>query len=826
MEFLSQPKTCALIYPDKAEQRGNPTDLCRFRLLCWVSSRIRPSICTLMTDEASTKTIQSQLKELLPPDYGENWRKYHPSNDALMYSRFDCLRRCKKGRISKEKRSSLRNFSQFQIAGASSKRFRSFEGPARAFKNYANSFEGKHIVLSQGLADSQLVDPSLLLLDGSSLSSHWSNEPNSSYMKCETQIRNHSSYPGTSKPDISALTFISSTNSTLLFNAPNTIPSNPSSITPKSLFKQNDLSENQNLIPEEVLDGEGTLQESDRSASSHGELSKRSTTFDILRRRMTEKSYPESYLKHVSAVYRWSSSNSWRSSLTSISSYASSLPPKIPPEATNTMVGEPSKETATGQSPRPSRKFRIRHLFQSAELSSDEQKIWNELVDEKRLDPESVSRPSYPPASLLNRYCCSNNNKASSAALHSSAICEVCGFSPEHRRANKVSDTYYINLSRINQLDFYGNTPLHCAAASVEGDEFWKLRRLVQAGAHVSICNTFGETFLHVLCNRPGAYKTSDILALLEDLSKVNFPFSKQDYHGRTFLHNYFRGRKCPWDLPFSKSFLSKLFSVTKSNLEIRDNSGEDLRTTILKEAMAPETNDFISRKVLEKLLSSFCPSGNQSIRYLSLLARIKTEEEFESWLEESVGRYSRPITWIDDAGDTLLTGILKARRSSIAKDIVEDLSLGAIVHRVLDKGADIHMRDRNGDTALAIAARRGFRPVVMLLLKEGANVHSRDYQGFAILSQVERHMTLAGGDGKLWSMIWSCHIALVDAGAKSDPSDEDEWMLSLAERQDIQNRRQILTRNETEAAFVEPDESEMWYFSPSTLKNGFWCPS
>lgn len=776
-------------------------------------------------DEASTKTIQSQLKELLPSDYSENWRKYHPSNDASMHLRFDCLRRCKKGRISKEKRSSLRDFSQFQITGASSKLYRSFEGPAHAFKNYANSSEGKHVVLSQGLVDSQLVNPSLLLLDGSSLSSDWSDESDTSYMKSQTQTRNRSSNSGTSRPNIPAPTFISPTSSTLPFNNPNIISSNSWSTASKSFFQQNDLSEHQNPIPEETLDGEGTLQEPEQNTISHDELSKRSTTFHNIRRRLADKSYPESYLKHVSAVYRWSSSNSWRSSLTSISSYASSSLPKLPPEATNIMVGQPNKNTATEQPPRTSRKFRIRQLFQSSELTSDEQKIWNELVDEKRLDPESVSRPSYAPASLLNRYCCGNNSNASNAVFHSSVICEVCGFSPEHRRTIKVSNICYIDLSRINELDFYGNTPLHCVAASVEGDEFRILQRLAQTGAHVNICNTFGETFLHVLCNRPSAYTTSHFLALLEDLSKVNFPFLKQDYQGRTFLHNYFRGKKYYWEQPFSKSFLSPLFSVTKSDLEIRDNSGEDLRTTILKDAITPGPDGIISRKALEKLLSSFCPSGNRSIRYLSLLARIKTEEDFESWLEEGVGRYSRPITWIDDAGDTVLTGILKARRSGIAEDIAEDLSLRAIVHRVLQKGADIHMRDRNGDTALALAARRGFRPVVMLLLKEGANVHSRDYQGHGILSQVERYMALAGGDGKLWSMIWSCHIALVDAGAKSDPSDEDEWMLPLTECQDIQDRRKILTRNETEAALVEKDAPEILYFSPSIRKNGFWYP-
>lgn len=87
-------------------------------------------------------------------------------------------------------------------------------------------------------------------------------------------------------------------------------------------------------------------------------------------------------------------------------------------------------------------------------------------------------------------------------------------------------------------------------------------------------------------------------------------------------------------------------------------------------------------------------------------------------------------------------------------------------------------MRDRKGDTALAIAARRGFRTIVTLLLKKGSNANCRNYRRVGLLRQTMKSMREAWGNDRLWAMIYSCHIALIDAGATSDPTDEDEWML------------------------------------------------
>ena len=54
-----------------------------------------------------------------------------------------------------------------------------------------------------------------------------------------------------------------------------------------------------------------------------------------------------------------------------------------------------------------------------------------------------------------------------------------------------------------------------------------------------------------------------------------------------------------------------------------------------------------------------------------------------------------------------------------------------ADVINLLERGADVNARDRDGDTALMFAAYRGHALVVALLLQYGANVYARARNGW-----------------------------------------------------------------------------------------------
>lgn len=51
-------------------------------------------------------------------------------------------------------------------------------------------------------------------------------------------------------------------------------------------------------------------------------------------------------------------------------------------------------------------------------------------------------------------------------------------------------------------------------------------------------------------------------------------------------------------------------------------------------------------------------------------------------------------------------------------------------VRDLLDRGADVNVRNHKGQTALHCAAKAGFAPIVALLLDRGADVNAKDHQG------------------------------------------------------------------------------------------------
>ncbi|PMD32026.1 ankyrin [Hyaloscypha variabilis F] len=709
--------------------------------------------------DAGTTNIRAQLTQLLPSDYPENWRKYHPRDDRTLKRRFYCLRRCKRGRISKERRSQLRELSlskTLAFGKPQSGRLESFEGPVHAYRNYAASLESTPVDLSWvDLTDSQPVDPSRLLLDGSLLSSDSSAQVPSNYSmrsppKSErSPLGKQESSPGSIRYKISSPTMLLSSTSMLSYNAPD-IPFSGSSSTSGKMP----------IVMDEIPSHRRMMQET----NSRDEPRKRFSTLSFLREQLGDKSYPEVYLKHINSVLRYSSSNSWRSSWTTLSSRASSLLSKRDSTMKHHQrFGEEAPPPGSGQ---------------DANITLNEEEVWNQLVSEDSVAPNSIPVPSYHSISPLNRNCCSNPNSLLDIAYEA---CENCGFSPGHHHAIQFGALSYPGLSFISKVDFYGNTPLHAAAAAVKYEDFWKINHMIDRGADVNVCNSSGETFLHFLCQK-GPRGTNDIdtfLEILRSLQRLNFSFSKRDYHGRTILHNLFRfmrERGVTYGIPILFGF----FSLIKPDLAAADNAGNRLWETlhdITREKGKKYNEDLTS------LTSQFSLAHFHIYPYQSKLAN-KTREEISVWTAQVL--FTEGFTWIDSEGDTLLTALLKFQQPGTADS--NDHFLRSTIKSIIEDGADIHMRDRNGDTALSLAAKGGFRLVVLFLLEKGANVHSRDYRGMGILSQLERRIALAADNANLWASIYSCYLALVDAGAKSNPTDRDEWMLAPLTREGDQD--------------------------------------
>jgi hypothetical protein len=103
---------------------------------------------------------------------------------------------------------------------------------------------------------------------------------------------------------------------------------------------------------------------------------------------------------------------------------------------------------------------------------------------------------------------------------------------------------------------------------------------------------------------------------------------------------------------------------------------------------------------------------------------------------------------------------------------------LSRIIRGLVRAGAEVRMRDKNGDTALAITARRGLRPAVLALLSLKANPNTRDYQGIGMLSQATKCLLRSQKQhsGKQYARILSCMALLIDYSAKESPTVYDEW--------------------------------------------------
>lgn len=415
----------------------------------------------------------------------------------------------------------------------------------------------------------------------------------------------------------------------------------------------------------------------------------------------------------------------------------------------------------------------------SRPLSNGEKAIWNDLVDETQLDCTSHSLfgsapiPFYERISMIDRKCC----EIPDVGDHD-FICGRCGFTQVHYFALLSLGRVLRRSDLVNQPDYFGNTPLHCAVATGEMNVTGILY-LINMGADVAAVNSFGETFLHLIRSVP--FKdTAAYIFLLKYLESLSFPFTLRDYHGRTFLHTLLE-QPDHKILGINGDILRDICNIVKPDLKAMDNRG----CTILRPSvLGLGWRGFVTTSDPPQQTAPL-PDPVVRDRPVTPIAHDWQEkwtmpetEEIHSWLTSS--NVSEPLTWIDGNGDTVLNAILKLPCwDQSENDTNNELRLRDTVQELISLGAQMHMRDANGDTPLAIATKRGFRPVLTVLLKAGANANTRNYQGSSILSQATLAMLSAAKDNneRLDAIIQSCFTLLVDSGAKAEPTQIEEWL-------------------------------------------------
>lgn len=102
-----------------------------------------------------------------------------------------------------------------------------------------------------------------------------------------------------------------------------------------------------------------------------------------------------------------------------------------------------------------------------------------------------------------------------------------------------------------------------------------------------------------------------------------------------------------------------------------------------------------------------------------------------------------------------------------------------AIIKTLIEGGANVHGRNRRGETALHVAARCGKKLAVRALVKNGANVHARDSSGRSVLQVLDAKMTGWQNDvASYYSHFEACRAWLSGTKGKAlqHPTVVDEW--------------------------------------------------
>jgi ankyrin repeat protein len=471
-----------------------------------------------------------------------------------------------------------------------------------------------------------------------------------------------------------------------------------------------------------------------------------------------------SYVKHVNSVLRYSSTDSFRSSVVSVISFASSLRSNSLRSTRSSLKSIPKDSNEAGA--------KVTEPFDQ-KLSDAEQHIWDELVDESRLESLPEIKPRYEWNSLHNRPCCgldevlSRRDTTSSFWQPDGGVCSQCGFSKVHflvrDRRPYLGSWKVILRDDLDVEDYFGNTTLHHLAANLRSTP--DLIALIREGANIHAKNTSGETFMHVLRYEFWVYG-DPFVSLLKMLESQAFDFDHRDYHGRSILQAFFQLN------PRAKNVkeIIQIFGIMKPSWNSFDNQGNTLRTTYPHLNLAGESGwraklGFLSPSSKADLRLDFRDIVLPMIGAVDPLNEIKVSASYKT---------SALLRHVDKNGETLLSTYLKAWEFHDSKEISEPK-----VEVFLQNGSEIHARDREGNTALTTAVGRGLRSATKILLSKGANVHCRNLKGQGIIAQAQASMDLAReqGDDKLYASILSCISLLADAGAKADPTERDEWL-------------------------------------------------
>ena len=179
---------------------------------------------------------------------------------------------------------------------------------------------------------------------------------------------------------------------------------------------------------------------------------------------------------------------------------------------------------------------------------------------------------------------------------------------------------------------------------------------------------------------------------------------------------------------------------------------------TVLHTPTAPSTHDRDLR------LSGTRPGSNlralvDGLSNLDLGERRLIEDTLTMSSRSTSSRHSRSVSSIASSGVLSRETPLMARIRSGPSDDEDIASL-------INNGLSIDTQNEKGETALHLAVKLGKVSATEALLERGADVHKRDKEGRGVLIAAKRVQSRERGNDGLYARIAACMALAIDAGA------------------------------------------------------------
>jgi hypothetical protein len=169
-------------------------------------------------------------------------------------------------------------------------------------------------------------------------------------------------------------------------------------------------------------------------------------------------------------------------------------------------------------------------------------------------------------------------------------------------------------------------------------------------------------------------------------------------------------------------------------------------------------------------------PANNKRKRDQSDPDPAKTRLAFRYELVQKMIEVGVDVNNYDKKGNTVLMAFI-----THLQDGEDDKTLTRLLNYIIQNDANIHWRNRDGESALHIAVRLGRKVATRVLLTNGANVHARNTDAKGILAVGEAHYLRAKKDPPLYASIMACMALCIQYGAVARPTLVQEW--SIKER-------------------------------------------